>query len=155
MEGAEEHDRACHTCASYVLCVTVEYTGTPVEEHHPELVFCQFGMKQVPSELMDMSVDLHRISLQGKLERTWPQKHAGYIERWAHRGEQVAKTPTLDGDMMYLVAYMELYRRMTRRSRSEILLLSISDIVAVWLLELMWIIVAMWLSGIIVADTCV
>ena len=29
MEGAEEHDRACDTCASCVSCVTVEYTGTP------------------------------------------------------------------------------------------------------------------------------
>ncbi|KAL0000264.1 hypothetical protein SO802_019866 [Lithocarpus litseifolius] len=80
MEGAEEHDRACHTCASYVLCVTVEYTGTP-----------------------------------GKLERTWEQEQAVYINRWAHRGERLAEAPTLDRDMTYLAAYMESYRRMTRR----------------------------------------
>lgn len=29
MEGAEEHDRACHTCASCISCVIVKYTGTP------------------------------------------------------------------------------------------------------------------------------
>ncbi|KAL0004809.1 hypothetical protein SO802_012370 [Lithocarpus litseifolius] len=86
-----------------------------VEEHHPERVFLQFGMKQAPPELVDTSVDLHKISLQGKLERTWSQEHAVYIDRWAHRGERVAKAPALDGDTTYLVAYMELYRRMTRR----------------------------------------
>ena len=41
------------------------------KEHHLECVFHQFGMKQVPPGLVDMSVDLHRISLQGKLERNW------------------------------------------------------------------------------------
>ncbi|KAL0015162.1 hypothetical protein SO802_002231 [Lithocarpus litseifolius] len=61
-----------------------------VEEHHPERVF-------------------------RKLERTWLQEHAGYIEQWAHRGEHVAEAPTLDGDTTDLVAYIELYRRMTRR----------------------------------------
>ncbi|KAL0000067.1 hypothetical protein SO802_019669 [Lithocarpus litseifolius] len=72
-------------------------------------------MKQAPPEIVDTSVDLHRISLQGKLVRTWPQEHAGYIERWAHRGEHVVEAPILDGDTTYLVAYMESYRRMTRR----------------------------------------
>ena len=86
-----------------------------VEEHHPERVFRQFGMKQAPPELVDTSVDLHRISLQGKLERIWPQEHAVYIDRWAHRGEHIAKALTLDGDTTYLVAYIEPYRRMTKR----------------------------------------
>ncbi|KAL0008596.1 hypothetical protein SO802_010098 [Lithocarpus litseifolius] len=55
-----------------------------VEEHHPKRVFRRFGMKQAPPEIVDTSVDLHRISLQ-------------------------------DGNTAYLVAYMESYRRMTRR----------------------------------------
>ena len=50
-----------------------------VEEHHPERVFRQFGMKQAPPDLVDMSVDLHRISLQGKIKRNWEQEHAIYI----------------------------------------------------------------------------
>ena len=86
-----------------------------VEEHHPERVFRQFGMKQAPPDLVDMSVDLHRISLQGKIKRNWEQEHVVYIQRWAHRGELLANAPTLDGDTTYLAAYMDLYRRMTRR----------------------------------------
>ncbi|KAL0011171.1 hypothetical protein SO802_006279 [Lithocarpus litseifolius] len=74
-------EHATHVLAAYL------------EKHHPECVFRQFGMKQAPPELVDTSIDLHRISLQG---------------------EHVAKAPTLDGDTTYLVAYMELYRRMTR-----------------------------------------
>ncbi|KAK9999451.1 hypothetical protein SO802_019054 [Lithocarpus litseifolius] len=97
-----------------------------VEEHHPERVFRQFGMKQMPPEIVDTSVDLHRISLQGKLERTWLQEHAGYIERWAHREEHVAEAPILDRDTTYLVAYMESYQRMTRRKRYLSLPLDIS-----------------------------
>ena len=52
-----------------------------VEDHHPERVFHQFGMKQAPLDLVDTLVDLHRISLQGKLERDWVQEHAIYIDR--------------------------------------------------------------------------
>ena len=81
-----------------------------VEDHHPEHVFLQFGMKQAPPNLVDTSVDFHRISLQGKLERDWVQKHAVYIDRWAHRGEHLADALRLDGDMTYLAAYMASYR---------------------------------------------
>ena len=86
-----------------------------VEEHHPECVFCQFGMKQAPPDLVDTSADLRRISLQVKLERNWEQEHAVYFDRWAHRGELLADAPTLDGDTTYLATYMESYQRMTRR----------------------------------------
>ncbi|KAK7823317.1 serine/threonine-protein phosphatase 7 long form like protein [Quercus suber] len=86
-----------------------------VEDHHPERVFRQFGMKQAPPGLVDTSVELHRISLQCKLETDWVQQHAIYIDRWAHRGERVANAPTLDGDTTYLAAYMAEYRRSTRR----------------------------------------
>ena len=85
-----------------------------VEDHHPERVFRQFGMKQAPPDIADTSVDLHKISLQGKLDRDWVQEHAVYIDRWAHREEHLADAPALDGDTMYLVAYMESYRRTTR-----------------------------------------
>ena len=72
-------------------------------------------MKQVPLDFVDMSVDLHKISFQGKLEKDWVQEHTVYIEWWAHRGEHLAGAPTLDGDTTYLVAYMESYQRMNRR----------------------------------------
>ena len=51
-----------------------------VEDHHPERVFRQFRMKQAPPDIVDTSVDLCRISLQGKLERDWAQEHVVYID---------------------------------------------------------------------------
>ena len=51
-----------------------------VEDHHLECVFHQFRMKQVPLDFVDMSVDLHKISFQGKLEKDWVQEHTVYIE---------------------------------------------------------------------------
>ena len=86
-----------------------------VEDHHPECVFHQFRMKQVPPDIVDTSVDLRRISLQGKLEKDWVQEHVVYIDWWAHREEHLADASALDGDTTYLAAYMESYRRMTRR----------------------------------------
>ena len=85
-----------------------------VEDHHPEHVFRQFRMKQVPSDIVDMVVHLHKISLQGKLDKDWEQEHAVYIDQWAHREEHIADAPALDGDTTYLAAYMESCRRMTR-----------------------------------------
>ncbi|KAK7855588.1 serine/threonine-protein phosphatase 7 long form like protein [Quercus suber] len=86
-----------------------------VEGHHPERVFRQFGMKQAPPTIVDTSVALHKISLQGKLDRDFQQEHAIHIDRWAHREEHLADAPTLDRDTTYLAAYMESYRRTTRR----------------------------------------
>ena len=86
-----------------------------VEDHHPERVFRQFGMKQVPPDIVDTFVHLHKISLQGKLDKDWVQEHAVYIDRWAHREEHIADAPALDGDTTYLAAYMESYRMTTRR----------------------------------------
>ena len=86
-----------------------------VEDHHLECVFHQFRMKQAPLDFVDTSVDLHKISFQGKLEKDWVQEHTVYIEWWAHRGEHLAGASTLDGDTTYLVAYMESYQRMNRR----------------------------------------
>ena len=80
-----------------------------VEDHYLEHVFRQFGIKQAPPDIVDTQVDLHRISLQGKLDKDWVQEHAIYIDRWAHREERIADAPALDGYTMYLVAYMESY----------------------------------------------
>ena len=83
------------------------------------------GMKQVPPDIVDTSVYLHRISLQGKLDKDWVQEHAVdkdlvqehavYVDRWTHRKEHIADALALDGDTTYLAAYMESYRRTTRR----------------------------------------
>ena len=86
-----------------------------VEDHHPERVFHQFRMKQVPPDFVDTFVHLHKISLQGKLDKDRVQEHAVYINRWAHREEHIADASALDGDTTYLAAYMESYQRTTRR----------------------------------------
>ncbi|KAL0008245.1 hypothetical protein SO802_009747 [Lithocarpus litseifolius] len=44
-------------------------------------------------------------------------EHAIHIQRWANKGQLLADALTLDEDMTYLAAYMEWYRRMTRRFR--------------------------------------
>ena len=64
-------------------------------------------MKQAPPDIVDTSVDLHRISLQGKLDRDWVREHAVYIDRWAHREERITDALALDGNTTYLAAYME------------------------------------------------
>lgn len=85
-----------------------------VEEHHPERVFCQFGMKQLPSGFVDTSKNLHKISLQGGYDKDWAVKHAPYIQQWSSRGQCVCDAPIVDGDMMFLDAYMKWYIDMTR-----------------------------------------
>ena len=82
-----------------------------VEDHHPERVFRQFGMKQVPPDIMDTFVHLHKICLQGKLDKDWVQKHAVYIDRWAYREEHIADAPALDGYITRDSAYWEILVR--------------------------------------------
>ena len=85
-----------------------------VEGHHPERVFCQFGMKQPVPLVVDTSTDLHRISLQGKWDRDWLAEHVAHIQQWANRGQLVCAAPLLDGDTTYLVDYKRWYDRSTR-----------------------------------------
>ena len=86
-----------------------------VEGHHPEQVFRQFGMKQPIPGVVDTSIDLHRISLQGKWDKDWMVEHAAHIQQCGNRGQLVRVAPLLDGDMTYLVEYMMSYNRSTRR----------------------------------------
>ena len=86
-----------------------------VEGHHPERVLRQFGMKQPVPSVVDTSVDLHKISLQGKWEKDWEVEHAIFIQQWANRVTEVRGAPLLDGDDTYLVEYMTWYNRNTRR----------------------------------------
>ncbi|KAK9994234.1 hypothetical protein SO802_023937 [Lithocarpus litseifolius] len=86
-----------------------------VEGHHPERVFYQFGMKQPLPESVDMSSNLHRISLQGKWEKDWAVEHAVHIQQWGNRGQLVHATLLLDDDTTYLVEYKRWYNGTTRR----------------------------------------
>ena len=52
-----------------------------VEWHHPERVLRRFGMKQPVTLVVDMSTNLHNISLQGKWEKDWEVEHAPFIQQ--------------------------------------------------------------------------
>lgn len=86
-----------------------------VKEYHPECVFHQFGMKQLPSGFVDTLAKLYMISLQGKYDKDWVVEHAFYIQQWANRGQCVRDEPILDGDMMYLNTYIKWYIKITRQ----------------------------------------
>ena len=86
-----------------------------MEWHHPERVLRQLGMKQLVPLFVDMSTDLHKISLQGKWEKDWEVEHEPFIQQWANRENEVRGSPPLDGDDTYLVQYMVWYNRNTRR----------------------------------------
>ena len=66
----------------------------------------RFGMKQPVLEVVDTSIDLHKISLQGKWDKDWVVEHGAHIQQWGNRGQLVRAAPLLDSDTTYLVEYM-------------------------------------------------
>lgn len=85
-----------------------------VEGHHPERVLRQFGMKQGIPDNVDTSIELHKITLQGKHEKNWVQEHATHIARWAAHAT-IAEAPPFHGVMSYNDEYMVWYRPITVR----------------------------------------
>ena len=85
-----------------------------VEGHHPERVLRQFGMKQgIPLDV-DTSVDLHKITFQGKQDKNWAQEHATHIAKWAAH-TTIADAPPFHGEMSYNDEYMVWFRPRTVR----------------------------------------
>ena len=85
-----------------------------VERHHPERVLRQFGMKQgIPLDV-DTSVDLHKITFQGKQDKNWAQEHATHIAKWAAH-TTIADAPPFHGEMSYNDEYMVWFRPRTVR----------------------------------------
>ena len=78
-----------------------------VEGHHLELVFRQFEMKQLVPLVVNTSIDLHKISLQGKWEKDWEAEHDVYIQQWANQEHEVCAAPFQDNDDTYLIEYMK------------------------------------------------
>lgn len=72
-------------------------------------------MKELPLSFVDTSKNLHKISLQGEYDKDWAVEYAPYIQQWSNRGQCVCDALILDGDMMFLDAYMKWYIDMTRR----------------------------------------
>ncbi|XP_030957668.1 protein MAINTENANCE OF MERISTEMS-like [Quercus lobata] len=85
-----------------------------VEGHHPERVLRQFGMKQGIPEDVDTSIELHKITLQGKHEKDWAQIHAPHIAKWAAHA-RIADAPAFHGEMNYNDEYLVWFRPRTIR----------------------------------------
>ncbi|XP_075644137.1 serine/threonine-protein phosphatase 7 long form homolog [Castanea sativa] len=85
-----------------------------IEGHHPERVLRQFGMEQGVPDNVDTSIELHKITLQGKHEKNWVQEHATHIARWAAHAT-IAEAPPFHGVMSYNDEYMVWYRSITVR----------------------------------------
>ena len=85
-----------------------------VEGHHPERVLRQFEMKQGILVNVDTSTELHKITLQGKLDRNWAEVHAMHIARWdAHTA--MADAPPFHEKMGYNDEHMVWFRPRTLR----------------------------------------
>ena len=85
-----------------------------VEDHHPERVLRQFGMKQgIPIDV-DTSPELHKLTLQGKQHQNWVQLHQLHIDKWAAHAE-IADAPPFHGEMSYNDEYMVWFRPRTVR----------------------------------------
>ncbi|XP_030924549.1 uncharacterized protein LOC115951506 [Quercus lobata] len=82
--------------------------------HHPERVLRQFGMKQGIPVDVDTSIELHKITLQGKHHQDWAEEHASHIAKWAAHAT-IADAPAFHGEMSYHDEYMVWFRPRTVR----------------------------------------
>ncbi|XP_030939448.1 uncharacterized protein LOC115964231 [Quercus lobata] len=85
-----------------------------VEGHHPKRVLRQFGMKQGIPVDVDTSIELHKITLQGKHHQDWAKVHALHIAKWAAHAT-IADAPPFHGEMSYNDEYMVWFRPRTVR----------------------------------------
>lgn len=60
-----------------------------------------------PLVWVNISIELHKITLQGKMEKDWFVEHVVYIELWAQRAEHVHDALIFEGDMQYGDDYMQ------------------------------------------------
>ncbi|KAL8156428.1 hypothetical protein AgCh_001497 [Apium graveolens] len=61
-----------------------------VEQHQPDRCVRQFGMCQdIPLAAVKYSKDLHKMTLQGKHDVDWEEKHREHISCWDNRSEHV------------------------------------------------------------------
>ena len=85
-----------------------------VEDHHPERVLRQFGMKQgIPVDVNTLT-ELHKITLQGKQHQNWAQVHALHIAKWVAHAT-IADAPPFHREMSYNDEYMVWFRPRTVR----------------------------------------
>ena len=77
-----------------------------VEDHYPERVLRQFGMKQGIPVDVNTSTELHKITLQGKQHQNWAQVHALHIAKWVAHAE-IADVPPFHREMSYNDEYVD------------------------------------------------
>ena len=85
-----------------------------VEEHVFFRIFRQFGSKQGQPNVVDTSIELHKITLQGKMEKYQFVEHVVYIELWAQCAEHVHDALIFEGDVQYDDDYIQWFRCITR-----------------------------------------
>ncbi|KAK9995441.1 hypothetical protein SO802_020127 [Lithocarpus litseifolius] len=91
-----------------------------VEGHHPERVLRQFGIKQGIPDNIDNSIELHKITLQGKHDKNWVEEHAAHIAEWAAHAK-IVEAPPFHGEMSYNDKYMVWFRPRTVESQLKIM----------------------------------
>ncbi|XP_050283517.1 uncharacterized protein LOC126723767 [Quercus robur] len=69
-------------------------------------------MKQGIPKDVDTSIELHKITLQGKHHEDWAQVHAPHIAKWAAHAT-IADAPAFHGEMSYNDKYMVWFRPRT------------------------------------------
>ncbi|KAF7823304.1 serine/threonine-protein phosphatase 7 long form-like protein [Senna tora] len=86
-----------------------------VEWHHADRVLRQFGMTQpIPEPPKDLG-DLHEVTLKGKTQVDWYQRHHPWIAQWQAWATTVIESPPATTALTRRSEYMEWYRRHTRR----------------------------------------
>ena len=58
---------------------------------------------------------LHAVDARGRHQRDWATFHAPYIALWETRADRIITSPPMLGSMDFHDAYMQWYRRITRR----------------------------------------
>ncbi|KAK9985160.1 hypothetical protein SO802_034685 [Lithocarpus litseifolius] len=86
--------------STHMSCDEASTPGTS-----PRSTCYQFGMKQGIPEDVDTSIELHKITLQGKQDKNWAEEHATHIAKWAAHAT-IANAPPFQGEMSYNDKYM-------------------------------------------------
>ena len=84
-----------------------------VEGYQPKCVLRQFEMKLGIPVNVNTSLELHKITLQGKQDKNWVVKHATHIAKWAVH-TIIANALLFHLEMSYNDEYMVWFHPCTR-----------------------------------------
>ncbi|KAK9993090.1 hypothetical protein SO802_022793 [Lithocarpus litseifolius] len=95
--------------STHMSCNEASTPGTA-----PKSTCYQFGMKQGIPDDIDTSIELHKITLQGKQDKNWVEEHAPHIAEWVTHA-RIADAPPFHGEMSYNDEYMVWFHPCTVR----------------------------------------